>query len=985
MLLPDQLRDRRHRSVNVLKVTTSIGHQYVLRNNKLASTITNFNDILPIVENFLIDSYSFDVPFDITLKSAVVDGVKRKFTFNNLYHFKQWVRAIQDNNEAPGSVELDNFYNANDQNNNVFAQLFNVADSIQIVQGGCGKVSKKRSIKGLFFKFNLNYPKSKDNNCGIECLKMCKGMNESFYLLPHKVIRDSINVKGKIKLTIDHLKQIYEIYQEEGHILAFINRDFDGLYNKKYNYIFYTKTNHYCHVETMMSRDFRSKDERTLRGTLAFDFETRNLDKYDTVKSSGAKSRHMCDTIVKFVFRRYKSDKLEKMGFISNSKKTAARQFLDWLHEEHRNGKYFTCLAHNGANFDFYLLVKEFTENEVTHSTLSLRGTSIIHMQFCKHVFKDPCCFMPASLDYLCKSFKIDDENKKLKKFEIPISRCSTEMTTLSNTEMCFYKPHLNFEEFLQLQHTEKTYWNLYEKYCENDCTALYEIWTKFRKAYEKIVYELGDNSDTLLKQGYTLNSGNTIGSLSKRLLVGLTKKSVAKKQYEKFFKEDKVLTIKDDSNLRERFPKYSFVSKFKRGGISHCHQNGRHDHQIASVDINSQYPASLVMMKIPCGESMWVTRYRPIWFGYYHLKNIVFDLKPGTFLPICPIPKKNKSLDWAVQEQCDGKLVIDEAYVDSFMIEYLFENYNLESFDVVNGLVSTKFVYGRELFGKYVSVLYKSKADQDLLKDSKSPLYNPALRSCIKLFLNAVTGKLVESTEKYFTIEYVLQNNLDTNINNIRGVSYTKVRNKWKPNLWVGCGVMVYSYSKRLLFEYIRHIPADIIHVETDGIYFNAKDYPRFYNAINNYEQPIHLKDGVYPVAFGNKLGNIKLEHISEGCKIYEKVDDKDLDLLIERKQKQNGPWRPAYFNGKKNYFFHCSIEKHNIEKLKGFPSATINESGEKVKIINMQLYSDVFNGKSVTKEYASIRKVLHGETRLISFRQSRTVHPNKKRKIWI
>ena len=340
-------------------------------------------------------------------------------------------------------------------------------------------------------------------------------------------------------------------------------------------------------------------------------------------------------------------------------------------------------------------------------------------MMFCKHVFKDPCCFMPASLDYLCKSFKIDDENKKLKRFQIPVTdeMGTTTMTTLTNTEMCFYKPNLNFEEFLQLEQKEKEYWRLYEKYCENDCTALFEIWTKFRKAYEEIVYELGNKTNKLLKEGYTLNSGNTIGSLSKRLLNGLTKKSTPRKQYEKFFKEEDMESLKNEKRSK-RFPKYTFVTNFKRGGISHCHQNGRHDHQIVSVDINSQYPASLNSMKIPSGKSFWVTRYRPIWYGYYHLKNIVFDLKPGTFLPICPLPKQGKSLDWAVENNVDGKLHIDEAYVDSFMIEYLFDNYKLENFEVVKGLVSNKIVYGRQIFGKYVNVLYEAKANQDLLKD---------------------------------------------------------------------------------------------------------------------------------------------------------------------------------------------------------------------------------------------------------------------------
>ena len=65
----------------------------------------------------------------------------------------------------------------------------------------------------------------------------------------------------------------------------------------------------------------------------------------------------------------------------------------------------FCPLAHNGANFDFYLLYKDMTEDEIIHSPINLRGTSIIEFQFCGHVFKDTWAGLPSKL-YRSKSIK---------------------------------------------------------------------------------------------------------------------------------------------------------------------------------------------------------------------------------------------------------------------------------------------------------------------------------------------------------------------------------------------------------------------------------------------------------------------------------------------------------------------------------------------------------------------------------------------------
>ena len=72
----------------------------------------------------------------------------------------------------------------------------------------------------------------------------------------------------------------------------------------------------------------------------------------------------------------------------------------------------------------------------------------------------------------------------------------------------------------------------------------------------------------------------------------------------------------------------------------------------------------------------------------------------------------------------------------------------------------------------------------------------------------------------------------------------------------------MIYSYSKRLLFEYINLLPnksEDVIHVETDSIYFNRNLGDEFKYNITQY-------NGNYPIRIGDELGNVKQEIDEEG-----------------------------------------------------------------------------------------------------------------------
>lgn len=307
---------------------------------------------------------------------------------------------------------------------------------------------------------------------------------------------------------------------------------------------------------------------------------------------------------------------------------------------------------------------------------------------------------------------------------------------------------------------------------------------------------------------------------------------------------------------------------------------------------------------------------------------------------------------------------------MDSEMLKYLIEHYALrEDFEVVQGLVSDTYCRGANFFHKYINSLFEAKAKQDRLKESGSDLYNPALRETIKMFLNAPTGRLTMSLEKFFQINFVARAN--SSKDTINGTAIEKnYEQDDRRNLWVIAGVMMYSYSKRLLFEYIRCLPNDsddVIHVETDAIYFDAKYRKTFEENVTKY-------DGDYPVGIGGTLGYVKLEHISQG---------------------------DSYFLGKKFYYIDCSLTKERkkenithydfqnppnivhpprcaeIMKIKGIPKKTIDENGNPVVLVSRTLYEEVFSGKSVTRWFSSIKRTLNGETRLTSYKEHRTVNP--------
>ena len=846
-------------------------------------------------------------------------NLRKTFKFNNIWHLENWIDKII-NSGAYSDYLYGDVYDKNLVDNNVWAHF--LIENIELISGGCNKhTTTNKSLKTPFYEFTLFNPVSMGNNCFFKCLDKILGEKVDI-----KKLRKQYNLPTDSKIDI---QQCYEIMRGiTNKIIYIIDYETNEELNNENVYIL-IKDEHYYVVEKFT--EVMKKDRKTKRGLLTFDFETRQTEEYHLIKASNTKSYILKDTICCMYYKEYNGGKnengMKNHCFTTDNEKCSARQFLDWLNLQVKNKKTYNIIAHNGGNFDFYFLISSMTEQELKDCEIQMRGTTIISINYKGHLFKDSYCFMTFSLETLSNNFKIEEGK---------LTTLTVNDVEISSSQLCFYKPTLKFNDFLELQKTDVDFWKKYVEYCVRDCVALYQIWEKFTVC----VNELIGSINPYLLRSCPLMSSSTIGSHSKKILNTLNKKS-EKYDWAGKYKKMMDLFLLNNENKTD-MEKYDFLNKFKRGGISHCNKAGLHTHGITSVDIASQYPASLIHSRIPVGYSHWTNEYEEKSSGFYKLNNLVFDTE-YSLKPIAT-KKSNGVLEWNTKQN------VDEIFIDGYTIQYLKNYYGLKSFDVNVGLVSYEDIDSSKLFGKYVNTFYNEKKRQDTLKKSNDETYNPALRETIKLYLNSLTGKLVEDPERHFSLKFN-----DNSSKLLNGVGIDKEFNQDKFNDWIIAGIMVYSYSKRLLFEYIRCLPNNsnsVIHIETDGIYFDTRDKEKFEENLKDY-------DGEFvSIKYGDDLGNVKIE-------------------------KSTSEGQDAYFLGKK---FYCITDTDkNTYKIKGIPQSTIDDEGNKIKLVDEELYKTIYSGESVLKHFKTLKRNLFTEnTKITAHTAFRKVNPNQVYKKW-
>jgi hypothetical protein len=854
-------------------------------------------------------------PFSVTVKSAVAANVSRTFQFNCRTHFERWASKCNENEEIHDSMWM-----AGNTGPSGRAGAMDIVTATVSFGGARDNTrAMEREFKTPYYTFKVFDPKSANNNCGIKVVESILGTK-----LDTIECRKFLDIAPGVFLTPKNLHSLYERF-EAGPELTIIGDDFDGDFEGN---AILLHNEHYYHVKEAVR--VINKDKKTKRGNLFWDIETRKSHKH-TIMIGSTQAQLLVPAILSMVWNDYKSITKQKHTFIGLD---CCEQFKAWLSKQATGGKTYNCYSHNGSRFDHYLLYATFNKNDILESEIQLRGTSIIGLQYKSHLFKDTCCFLVNSLSNLCKGYCTTPEEKAFAKQET----FTLHNTKVSNTELCFYRPELDATDFLELQHSDPEFWELYVKYCEYDCESLKIVWEKFEAETNASIGVMGQWVLARVK----VNSCNTIGSLAKKILDTTNNLLIGQRpgwdamRYNMFLRISPFKPAIDEK-------KYKFLKNFKRGGISHCNQPGKHNEGVMGVDIKSQYPTALMNMEIPVGESRWVTK-EETGHGFYELKNCVFEGRK--FKPVAKA-LKGESLDWATN-------IIPQLFADSFMLDYLKTHSGLVSYEVVDGLLSNEFITGEQLFGPYVSTLYKIKEEQDELKATKSPLYNQAKREVVKLLLNSVTGKLVEDPSTYFRVQFD-----DAGKTALNGVSCIKddTETKTKSNTWIVAGCMVYSYSKRLLFEYIDCLPNksdDVIHVETDGIYFPLPLRDEFKANVAAYAGPFK------EVMIGDKLGNIEVEIEQPGTsywlgKKFYYIKTAHLETKTISKHAYNDEYEIDYLKSK--------------IRLKGIPTRTIDSHGRNIDLINEHFFEDIYAGLEIITEFAAISKSLFDS------KQSKTV----------
>ena len=925
--------------------------------------------------------------FTLLIYSSKIDGVIINKHFQHIQHLINWFLKFTRENKNSGTDEFQ-LYQGND--------VYEYIDyEIYFSRGGCSRLvgchkqikdddddenyEGEDSYENSRYIFNVYSPKSRHNNCGLECIREILKRQVIELKESNAAIRKKYNIEANTKIDINDMKKIYNgLSLEYGYNrpMAIIdlsykcdiknlvtdyshitrdknNRDDVKAVNDCFNEqaINYLMLNggHYTILESIEDK-YNAENKkifRKCRGVLFWDCEARkdlqnprkvNIGLDENGDIIYRDDHKLIDTITQVYYRpRYKRE-YRTLLFETDRKMRSVEKFRNWLIYESRRERYYNGYSWNGSRFDNYLFSSCLDYNDTLLTKYNFRGKDMIQIQFYGHAMKDPYNFITSSLETAGKNFKIDSLKQTSFNFR---------GKTMTNMDLCFYRPELDIYDFMELKHKEPDFWALYCDYCRIDCVAMAEIWEKFGDSVNNIVEKI----DPKLMKYCRLDNSMTIGGLSMKIINNLNKGKADYKNYRLFMAKSSGKGVDDE--------KYKFLVNFIRGGISHTQKAGLHLDGSSGYDVNSEYPDSMANMWIPVGISNFTDEYDPSKYGYYHIKNLMFDKCPYRFKPVSLVGE-NGILNW------DTGDFIPEAYLNGETIEYLRNKFNLVSFEVVRGLVSTKRLKGNKLFGRYIYPMCQTKSEIDKLPAEER---NHSLRNAIKLFVNCISGKLVESSHKYENTHYLIKTDeIDTDTRCERTINGVGLKSTpaGKLNKWLNAGLSVYFDSKLTIFKYMECLPEfsnDVIQCETDAIYVPT--------CVGEYFKKNLEALNCKRMRLGGELGNI----------------------VCEKSGVEN-----AYFLGKKFYKMG-----HNM-KCKGVAYYSLktvkNEAGTmeviKETIIKPELYEDIFKqgclcphnkrlydceicegGGGVKLSFSVLSRELHGETCIISSDITRTIKP--------
>lgn len=676
------------------------------------------------------------------------------------------------------------------------------------------------------------------------------------------------------------------------------------------------------------------------------------------------------------IYGRIQNDEFKEFGRFFELGKDCNKKFIKWLFENRDYTDDNILIGYNSSRFDNYLLCDELILNELLNkNSVFMAGNSILNVVFESFRCIDLCRFTCSSLATACEDFKTPIVKGHLKHSDIQnmyFDDRENFFNNLNETGLTNDMIKTIEENKVDEDTSNWTKREYIEWYNFLDCQSLMSLYCKFRKEMADITDEDIDKHMTISGLTYAF-WGNSDHS---------TSPPVSKEQWD-FFRS---AVVAGRSQI------------FKK-----THFKGR----ISSKDVKSLYPYIMIFRAFPIGEAIKTNKYIENKLGIYEC---VIKKQPSC--NIIPLREKNKPLNWTYQG------VIDKTYHDGEEKPLVLCSVDIENIRSFGGIVEVNHGYywkksSKKVFEclkplmeakniqdclKFIEVLLnkkskpkkiykalkalcnkenlnecvdiynglKNKAEffevaqnyllkgvYDIKKSNK--LYNPSLRSALKLLMNSLSGKVIQ---RYYTTDKQLcfsagdiakfidrHTNIQMEPLNNSSAIFLKGKKKeinytqkdGKPNF---LGVFIYAYARTHMYKSIISKVPERLATDTDSLHAPREVFEKikqvkgygYYNEGNefgDFEEEIDFdtRDCYYIAPkcyglFGDKKNKMRFKGVGSRDKLIEGMTRQEFEKLeINEKAKLYETFKPALceqlyidlVNGKPVHIL-CSQIKKNI-----------------------------------------------------------------------
>ncbi len=470
-----------------------------------------------------------------------------------------------------------------------------------------------------------------------------------------------------------------------------------------------------------------------------------------------------------------------------------SKKFYNKILEIHLN-KYITLISFNGANFDNFILLKDFSEiDSDAIRNIRYNGNQILNFQIAgRHSLFDVHKHLTGSLKECCKGFGIKNFCKK------DLSHKYAQKQYDTGT----------------LEDSLKGVWGKkLKKYNNYDVLSLGLLFYRYREALI--------NVPLLKKYGTELHKYPTIGKII----------------YDIFQRHIKYKNI----NLPKlTLKQYKALQKYKVAGRVELFNGVKHiKKRISSADVCSLYPYICAILNIymPCGEIKTIKETKI----FHNVETKKSDIDKRIYFLYCDVDQSNlKGKNFPTIYPNKTKKIND--WKETKLKGYLLSSPMIEQFEMFDcdvkildkeGFYFTEKVKNYEMFG-FLHELMTIKNFQDCLKRKKDPKHNPALRECVKLLMNAISGKVIEGLHNKKTVE--ISTNTFMKLKKKKTVSNLTAINKIGAKIFcsykvteesilgaqrpIYLGVLIYDYAKCYMYNNI-YAPVglkNLLYTDTDA-----------------------------------------------------------------------------------------------------------------------------------------------------------------------